>query len=795
LNLFTVADRRLFGIFAILLNMYTVQGFLKSVGFFVFLLTAIVATGQGTVKGFVKDKSTGEPVIFASVVLVGTSYGVSTDVSGYYTLSKIPAGEYTIKVSSLEYEDATLKVTVENNKVFTRNFEVNSKIIELGSAEISADKADQETQVRISVETIRPTDIKRVPSFGGQADLVQVLQVLPGFVSTGDQGGQLYIRGGSPVQNMVLMDGMIVYNAFHSIGLFSVFDSDIIANADVYSGGFGAEFGGRVSSVMDITTRDGNKKEHHGKVGASPFGAKLLLEGPLRKPKEGKGGISYILSGKRSYLEQSSKLFYTYIDSAGLPFNFTDLYGKISFGGNGGSKFNLFGFSFSDDVQYQALSRLNWKNYGAGGNFVVVPSGSAVLINGNFASSRYEVTLKEDNLPDRFSAVNGFNFGLDFKYIQGENDLKYGIQVIGLRTEFETFNPLGVKIEQTDNSTQFGGYFDYKISKGNWIIEPSIRIQYYSDQTRFSPEPRFGLKYKASPVFRVKMAGGLYSQNLISANSDRDVVNLFYGFLTAPQNLQDEMILPNGNTRDVKHALQTARHIIAGFEWDLTDRMNLNVEGYIKDFNQLTNINRNKLFPDDGNNPEVPDYLKKDFIIETGIAQGVDFLLKYEEKHRSVWLVYSLANVDRWDGIRWYDPVFDRHHNVNFVASQAFGKDHSWEFSTRWNLGSGLPFTQTQGYYQSPNLNQGVGTDYIVTNNGELSILYADLNSGRLPFYHRMDINFRKTKQFSKNVKLEINAGVTNLYSRENVFYINRVTGERVNQLPFLPSLGFDLTF
>ena len=438
---------------------------------------------------------------------------------------------------------------------------------------------------------------------------------------------------------------------------------------------------------------------------------------------------------------------------------------------------------------------MNWKNYGAGGNFVVVPSGSAVLINGNFASSRYEVTLKEDNLPDRFSAVNGFNFGLDFKYIQGENDLKYGIQVIGLRTEFETFNPLGVKIEQTDNSTQFGGYFDYKISKGNWIIEPSLRIQYYSDQTRFSPEPRFGLKYKASPVFRVKMAGGLYSQNLISANSDRDVVNLFYGFLTAPQNLQDEMILPNGNTRDVKHALQTARHIIAGFEWDLTDRMNLNVEGYIKDFNQLTNINRNKLFPDDGNNPEVPDYLKKDFIIETGIAQGVDFLLKYEEKHRSVWLVYSLANVDRWDGIRWYDPVFDRHHNVNFVASQAFGKDHSWEFSTRWNLGSGLPFTQTQGYYQSPNLNQGVGTDYIVTNNGELSILYADLNSGRLPFYHRMDINFRKTKQFSKNVKLEINAGVTNLYSRENVFYINRVTGERVNQLPFLPSLGFDLTF
>ncbi|MFM1930939.1 MAG: hypothetical protein RL226_242 [Bacteroidota bacterium] len=759
------------------------------------VLVAFSVFSQGTIKGFVKDKKTGEPVIFASVVLVGTNYGVSTDVTGYYTLSKIPAGSYTLKVSSLEYEDATLAVEVADGKVITRNFEVASKIIQLGGAEISADKAEQETQVRISVETIRPADIKRIPSFGGQADLVQVLQVLPGFVSTGDQGGQLYIRGGSPVQNMVLMDGMIVYNAFHSIGLFSVFDSDIIANADVYSGGFGAEFGGRVSSVMDITTRDGNKKEHHGKIGGSPFGAKLMVEGPLRKATEEKGGISYILSAKRSYLEQSSKLFYTYIDSAGLPFNFTDIYGKISFGGKGGSKFNLFGFSFADDVQYQALSKLNWKNYGGGGNFVVVPAGSAVLINGNFASSRYEITLKEDNLPDRFSAVNGFNFGLDFKYIRGDDELKYGIQVVGLRTDFQTFNALGVGIEQTDNSTQFGGYFDYKISAGDWIIEPSIRLQYYSDQTRMSPEPRLGMKYKVSPVFRVKMAGGIYSQNLISANSDRDVVNLFYGFMTAPQDLQDEVVLPNGEVKEIKHALQMARHAIVGFEWDITEEFNLNVEGYVKDFNQLTNINRNKLFPDDGNNPEIPDELKKDFIVETGLAQGLDFLLKYEQKHRSVWLVYSLSNIDRWDGNRWYDPVFDRRHNINFVASQAFGEDHTWELSTRWNLGSGLPFTQTQGYYQEPSVANGVGTDYVIDNSNQLAILYGGLNEGRLPYYHRLDINLRKTYELKNDVTLEFNAGVTNVYSRKNVFYINRVTGERVDQLPFLPSLGFEFSF
>ena len=137
---------------------------------------------------------------------------------------------------------------------------------------------------------------------------------MPGFVSTGDQGGQLYIRGGSPIQNKVLLDGMIIYNAFHSIGLFSVFDSDALSNADIYTGAFSAKYGGRISSVMDVKTRNGNMKEQKTKVGASPFGAKLLMEGPLKKPVDGKGGISYLVSMKHSYLEKTSQYLYPYID-------------------------------------------------------------------------------------------------------------------------------------------------------------------------------------------------------------------------------------------------------------------------------------------------------------------------------------------------------------------------------------------------------------------------------------------------------------------------------------------------
>jgi hypothetical protein len=752
---------------------------------------------QGTVKGFLKNAASGEPVMFASVTLEGTTFGGTTDLNGFYSLSQIPVGSYTLVITSLEYEGVREEVVLQDGKVLTRNYLLDPKVIELGSAEISAERQEQQTKVNMSIETIRPADLKRIPSFGGQPDLVQALQVLPGFVSTGDQGGQLYIRGGSPIQNKVLLDGMIVYNAFHSIGLFSVFDSDVISNADVYTGGFSAKFGGRISSVMDISTRDGNKQEVKGKIGVSPFGAKLTLEGPLKKLNERGGGISFIASLKHSYLEQTSKVLYDYVnnDGEGLPFNFTDAYGKISFGGASGSKFSLFGFHFSDQVSYQALSDLQWRNFGAGGNFTVVPSGSAILMNGHFAASDYAISLQEEGVPDRFSRVNGFNFGLDFKYILGEDDVQYGLEVVGMRTDFRTFNAIGVSVEQVENTTEFGGYVDYRIHRGKLIVNPSLRMQYYSSLAKFRPEPRLGIKYKATERLRLKAATGFYSQNVISSNSDRDVVNLFYGFLAGPENLQNDLVLPDGEVEEIRHSLQTAIHGIAGFEFDLTEKWQLNVEGYIKDFTQLTNPNRNKLFEDNGDNSEVPEVFRKDFIVETGFAHGADFVLKYEERNTYIWAVYGLGNVDRWDGFRWYDPVFDRRHNVNLVVSQGVGKDAAWELSGRWNLGSGLPFTQTQGYYQPPNVADGIGTDYIYANSPELGIQFAGLNEGRLPAYHRLDLSARREFKLGTDQTLEFSAGVTNIYSRKNVFYINRLTGERVDQLPFLPSIGLDWSF
>ena len=749
-----------------------------------------------TVRGFVIEEKTGNPVIFTNVYLKGTTFGVSTDVNGYYSISKVPPGNYNLMVTTFGYDTLDMAITLKKNQVMTRKLIVKTGSVKLKEVDISAEKQEAKTEVQVSIQKITPKQIKKIPAIGGDADLAQYLQVLPGVIFTGDQGGQLYIRGGSPIQNKVLLDGMIIYNPFHSIGLFSVFETDIIRNADIYTGGFNAEYGGRISSVMDITTRDGNRNRLAGKVGLSTFGAKAILEGPLKKPESaGAGSSSFILTYKTSYLEESSKIFYDYVnEDEGLPFNFNDLYGKISFNGVNGSKLNLFGFNFTDQVRYQAVSDLNWRNSGGGANFIVVPGGSPVLVEGNFSVSDYEITLDEANLPPRSSSINGFNLGLDFTYFIRDDQIKYGLEILGFSTNFQFFNALNRQITQEQNTTEMGGYFKYKKKIGDLILEPSMRIQYYASLSTFSPEPRLGAKYNVSDRLRLKFAGGIYSQNLISAVSDRDVVNLFYGFLSGPDNLQEEFTQENGTVRDVNHKLQKANHLILGAEFDLTSDLNLNVEGYLKDFSQLTNLNRNKIFNDDPDNFDKPDVLKKDFIIEEGQAYGVDFVLKYDKKQYYFWAVYSIGVVDRWDGTIDYHPVFDRRHNVNLVGSYIFGRARNWEFNARWNFGSGFPFTQTQAYYESFPFTGGINTDYTTTN-GELGIQYAGLNEGRLPTYHRLDLNLKRTFAITEDAIFETNFSVTNAYDRQNIFYFDRVAFERVDQLPIMPSIGASLTF
>lgn len=273
----------------------------------------------------------------------------------------------------------------------------------------------------------------------------------------------------------------------------------------------------------------------------------------------------------------------------------------------------------------------------------------------------------------------------------------------------------------------------------------------------------------------------MYSQNFISTKSDRDVVNLFTGFLTGPDESPADA---TGKRNDKVRNMQRSVHGIFGIELDLPKNVLVNIEPYYKYFWRLLNINRFKQFNSD------PNYL-----LETGDAYGVDFMVKWEWKGLLIYSTYSLAWTNRRDGVQTYPPHFDRRHNMNLMASYQFGKKRDYEVSARWNFGTGFPFTQTRSFYEDVNFQDGINAPY-TTANGGLGILYDErINGGRLPAYHRLDISFKKIFDIKEKVKIELNASVSNAYNRQNIFYFDRVRFTRINQLPIIPTIGASVAF
>ncbi len=765
---------------------------------FSFLAQGLLAQ-TGGIRGFVYNKDNDETIPFANVVIKGTETGTVANADGYFILSNIKPGTYTLEVSFVGFKSYTQEVKVSVNRIASIKAYLQPESELLEGVEVTAERQERETKVLTSVVTLDPKSIKRF-SVGGDADIIKAVQVLPGVITTGDQGGQLYIRGGAPIQNLILLDGMIIYNPFHSIGFFSVFDDDIIRSANVYTGGFNAEYGSRNSAVMDVRTRSGNRKRLSGKVNASTYLAKLLVEAPLgRRNERGQAYSSMLVSAKTSYLDQTSSIFYPYVETEfdGLPFRFRDLYAKFSSQSDNGSQINVFGFNFDDGVRFAGDNSIDWNSSGAGFNFTAIPPTSTVLLSGDVSYSTYNIAAIEGDLVQE-SSVNGFNGGLDFTYFfRKADELKFGIEAITYATDLRIEPPVGVAVSEAENTTEFGAFLRYKYIANRLIVEPGFRVHYYGSQAEASYEPRLGVKYNVNDWLRFKASGGWYSQNLIAGYSDRNVVNLFYGFLSAPN---ESSLQSSFRGEEVTSSLQRAQHLVVGAEFEITKELTVNLEGYIKDFNQLTNLNRNQLYTEDSPLAQgKPEILSKEFILERGLARGIDLLAKYQSKKWYLWLAYSIGEITRNDGIMKYFPNFDRRHNLNLLGTYNFGRDQSWEASLRYNFGTGFPFTPTQLYYsQLPFTNQGnqgvIDYDYSAEN-GQLGVLYGDFNTNRLPNYHRVDFSVSKVIEFSEYSELKISTGATNILNYQNIFYYDRIDNKRVDQLPIMPTLSLAYSF
>ena len=747
----------------------------------------------GTIKGFIYDASNGQPMPMASVSLVGTKTGAYSNQDGFFIILRVPAGAQTVQVSYLGFEDFNKTVLITAEGMEQMAVYLKPRVIELKAAMINAERRRLEHLNPVSVHHITRETLHSLPGLTGQSDLAEYLQVIPGIIFTGDRGGQFYVRGGEPVQNLVKIDGMTVINPFHSVGFASVFDTETIGSVDVYTAGFGAAYGGRISSVIDVKTRVGNRREFKARASATTFGYGLMVEGPLKKMTENDpSSVSVLLSNKGSFIRQTAGLLYPYLDSTGIPFNYNDFFGKISFVGRRGDQLDLMGMHYTDAADYTGLIRSTWESSGGGARFLVTPFSSRLLFESNLYFSDYRgkfLEVSKRPRSTRYSSLEGmfkiYYTGPLLKFVWGTE-----INVVNTLHSFASTGNL-LK-EDKYFTTEVISYLDGRIESERFLVEPGLRLHYYADQSYFSPEPRLKVRYRISDLLNLNFATGLYSQNLMSTTAPEDVVNLFQGYYIGPSWVEDTY---QGKYIDDK--IQLAWHAVGGLSYFGPENLKLSVEGYVKDYYRMISYNRNKIY-DIVLNIEVPDvhpdYLTQYFIIEKGWAYGIDFLADWNGPSWNLYLAYSLGYVTREDEFTHYVPHFDRRHNLNCVAGYKMGSHKDWQLKARWNLGSGFPFTQSYGLYENLMIRSG-GFSLDPAASGELGIWYAPINGGRLPWYHRLDISLQKTWNFRNDQNLELTFSIMNVYNRQNVFYVNRTTMERVNQLPVLPTLGLNWHF
>lgn len=753
---------------------------------FFFILTSHYLIAQGTIRGTLFDKETGEPIIYGNVYLENTTIGTNTNIDGIFTLPKVDAGSYTLSATYLGYDTISVNINLQDGQVLNEQLYISESGLSIDVVNITAEKDIARNEVKVSKLTISPQQISYMPAAAGEPDIAQYLQVIPGIISTGDSGGQIFIRGGSPVQNKIMLDGLTIINPFHSIGFFSTFETDAIRNVDVLTGAYNAEYSGRISAIVNINTKEGNKKRIAGSLSASPFLSKAFIEGPIIKFSEKSGNsTSFMFSQKYSYIDRTGPSIYPYVSPNSknpFPYKINDTYGKLSVVAKNGTKVNLFGFNYIDQFNKEKVANISWRNYGGGANFNLILENSNTAVSGLVGYTNYKIAFNQVEELPRESALSNFVGRLDFDNYFKNSLLKVGFEVNANSTDFTFWNPFKVLLEARQNTIKGSGYVKYRHKFfDKLIIEPGIRAIYYSALKSASFEPRIGLKYNVSDNIRIKAAAGLYSQDLISTSNERDVVNLFTGFLTAPE---ERVFKLNTDVR-VKDNLQKSTQSVLGVEFDLFTNVALNLEGYYKLFNQLIVVNRTKLESTDAN-----------YVTEEGEAYGFDVSVKYQTPNIYFWVTYSNSYVNRNDGEQIYPTLFDRRHNVNLVGNYKFGNRNSWNVGLRWNFGSGFPFTQTQAFYTYYPFENGASTDVVSENPKGVGILYSDKrNGGRLPSYHRLDLSIAKKIIFDDYRNLEITASVTNAYNRHNIFFFDRVTYNRVDQLPILPSVSLKFNF
>ncbi len=722
-------------------------------------------TDNFAVKGHVSDALTGEDLIGATVLIKELGAGTVTNVYGFYSIS-LDKGQYTIEYSYVGYHKKTIKLDLNSDNQI--NIELEPHSYELAEVVIESERSNKNvSDVRMSVNRLQVETIKTLPSFMGEVDVIKALTLLPGVSSAGEGSTGLSVRGGSVDQNLILLDEASVYNAAHLMGFFSVFNSDAIKDVQIYKGGIPANYGGRLSSVIDIRMKDGNYKDYHASGGIGSISSRLTLEGPIQKDVS-----SFLLSGRRTYAD----LFLYLSNDTNLRGNqlyFYDLNAKFNYRINDNNRLYFSGYFGRDILSIGDDFKLGWGNATATvrwnhifnnrifSNFSVIYSNFDYLMGLRSGVTSFDWT----------SGIEAYNVKSDFSwFINRKNTVKFGLHSV-----YHSFNPglvegVGEQSSNdkyqmpTSNALESALYLsnEYNVND-KLLVEIGLRyslFQNVGESTVFlfddnynaadtliysegefynnyhGPEPRLGIRYMFNENQSVKAGYNRMLQYLHQTVFSEMTTPLDVWFPSSPN------ILP-----------QIANQYAVGYFHDfMNNSVSFSVEAYYKtienqiDFKEQANVILN---------PQLEGEVR----VGDARAFGLEFMLGRNIGDFTGWISYAWSKSDREiPGINLGNPYvsnFDKPHDLSIVINYQLSKRISMGAS--WIYHTGKPVTLPIQRYE-----------YM----GEIVPVYGEKNSTRLPDYHRLDLSVTILTSLKKDRRWQgsWNISVYNAYNKKNPY-------------------------
>jgi hypothetical protein len=777
----------------------------KIILLFLFLFQLLVGLAQEkyTLSGYLKDSKNGEMLIGATILVKELGTGSGTNVYGFYSIS-IPKGKYTIVLNYIGYQPITKEITLDGNLKLDAELTENTQNLE--EVEVSSERSDANVKnVEMSVNKLDIKTIQKIPALLGEVDVIRSIQLLPGVSTVGEGASGFNVRGGGADQNLILLDEAPVFNSSHLFGFFSVFNPDAVKDVKLIKGGIPAEYGGRVSSILDVRMKDGDSKKLEVNGGIGLIFSRLSIEAPINK---GKG--SFIIAGRRSYIDLLAKPFLKG-DLKDAKFNFYDLTAKANYTINDKNKIFLSGY-LGRDI-FGAGFKFNWGNSTGTFRWSHVFD-EKLFLNTSLIYSNYDYLLAfGETGKDAFqwkSNIISYSVKPEFSYFKNTNNtIKFGLQstyydfVPGTATASSGGKSTDISLKDKF-ALESGVYIsnEQKVGK-SWVFQYGLRFsayQYLGSGTEYIykdtvPGMRKDVEstktytsgqvikpyYNIEPRFSVKK--DLSEKTSIKASYNRTTQ---YLHLISNTTASTPLDVWTPSTNNIKP--QLCDQLALGYfqNFGNNDMFESSVEVYYKALqNQIDYINNANLL--------LNEHLEGDLLSGKGRAYGAEFYLRKVKGKFNGWLSYSLGRTERLvDGInrdKWFPNRFDKLHNVSLVANYDLNK--RWSFSANFVFATGTPATFPTSRIEV----QG----YIIPQNADES-----RNNYRIPAYHRLDVS--ATMQLKKKERRKWEGfwvfSIYNVYDHQNAFSIffrenadNPVNTEAVRYTiigSLIPSVSFN---